>query len=278
MPSWLSFDTSAMTLKGTPVSVAKSSYTVLVKVALVSDSTVSRSITFSLYVNTKPVVKNPIADVTWRTGIILYVEIPTSTFYDADGDTLTVTVTQKPSFMFYSNNRIYGTATDTDVGHTTVIVTCSDPYSGSVVDTFTITITKNYFPVVVTQIQNQSTAKNVLYSYTIPQSYFSDANSDPLTISMDNTNYSWLSLDTSTWKLSGTPTTDYEYTVTVKVSDPYGGYITSSFQLIVGSGIPNSVRLPLNYHLGSSRQVFDINSDYLLLRKLHEGAWVESFL
>ena len=247
LPSWLSFDISALVLKGTPVSAAKNNYTILVKVALSSDSSVYRTVTFSLYVNTKPVIQNPIADVTWRTGIILYVNIPTSTFYDADGDTLTITVTQKPSFMFYSDNRIYGIPTDTDVGHSTVIVTCSDPYSGTVTETFEITITQNYYPVVVTKIPNQSIPKNVIYTYTIPQSYFSDANSDPMTISMDNTNYSWLSLDTTAWKLSGTPTADYEYTVTVKVSDPYNGYVTSSFQLIVGTGIPNIVSSIHNY-------------------------------
>ena len=242
LPSWLTFDASSFKISGYPVSVSKTSYTILVKVALNSDSTVYRTVSFSLYINTKPIVKNPIPDVSSKTGIILFVDIPVSTFYDADGDTLTVTVTQKPSFMFYSDNRIYGTPTDTDVGEHTVIVSCSDPYSGSVTNTFYITITKNYYPVVITKIPNQSIPKNTFYTYTIPQSYFSDANSDPLTISMDNTNYSWLSLDTSTWKISGTPTADYEYTVTVKVSDPYNGYVTSSFTLIVGTGIPNNVR------------------------------------
>ena len=248
LPSWLSFEASGTgnVLTGTPTSGASTTIEILFNVALNSDSSNFQQVTVPLYINTKPVVQNSIDDVISRSRVILFVDIPVSTFTDADGDTLTISVTQKPSWMVYLNDKLQGTPSSSDIGEYTINVQAMDTNDGIVVESFKIKINKNFVPVVVTRIPNQTIPKNIAYSYIIPKSYFDDANAeDTLTISIDNTNYDWLSLNVVSWELSGTPTEDNEYNVTVTVSDSYDS-LSTSFLLVTGSGAANNAPVVAN--------------------------------
>jgi hypothetical protein len=241
LPSWLSFDQTNFQLTGTPINGATSSYYLVFKVEVTADPTNFIEVNLELYVNSLPVVNNPISDVSSRSGVIMFIDVPTNTWSDPDGDAYTVTVTQKPSWMLYLNDRLQGTPDETNIGEYIVIVVWEDVHGGDVSTSFKVTINKNHVPVVVTKIPDQAVPKNVLYSYTVNKSNFRDANSDDtLQISMDNTNYSWLSLNTSTWVLSGTPTTDNEYNITITVTDNYGASVSDTFLLVTGSGLPNT--------------------------------------
>ena len=97
--------------------------------------------------NNAPTVANMIPDQTATVGTALSYAFPANTFNDADGDRLTYTATKSddtalPTWLtFTAGTRAFsGTPQAADVGTLSVKVTAADGNSGTVSDTFDITV------------------------------------------------------------------------------------------------------------------------------------------
>lgn len=94
--------------------------------------------------NHKPVVANPIADQTVSLNALFSFAVPTNIFSDADGDTLSVTVSSKPSWLNLSGTTLSGTPDFTQIGKKLLVnIKASDGNGGSKTESFKITVDNN---------------------------------------------------------------------------------------------------------------------------------------
>ena len=239
IPSWLSFNSTTRVISGTPSS--SDAGTVTYNYTATDASSSASTVQFTTYVNRKPVQAITISDQTTRITTAFSLTISSGTFTDPDGDTITYSVSNLPSWATFTtaNLSIDGTPSSTDVGSDTVTLTATETNSLSASTTFKINVTSNNFPVLSTEIPDQTAPKDVAYSYTFPNTTFTDADNDTLTYTIAN-NPSYIAFDASTRTLSGTPTEDYAYNVTITATDGFGGSVSDTFLLTLGSGIPNT--------------------------------------
>jgi hypothetical protein len=238
VPSWMTFTASTRTITGIPTSSDVG--TVNLAYTATDGTGESSTETIVLYVQRKPVVANSIPNQSVRTSATLTYTIPSNTFSDADGDTLTITMINTPSWASFTSSTqvLTGTPSDTNAGQYVATVTATDPSGASVSTTLTTTVIHNLAPIVVNEIPDQSVAIGA-YSYTFATNTFSDGNSDTLTYSASGLP-TWMAFDSSTRTLSGTSTDNWEYNITITASDGYGGSASDIFLLVIGTGIPNT--------------------------------------
>ena len=239
LPTWINFDASTRNISGIPTSSDVG--TVTVKYIATDGTGQVGSENFVISVTRKPVVDNLIPAQTIRTGQALSYTIPAATFSDGDGDVLTYSATNVPSWATFTpaTRLVAGTPTTTDAGQDVITITATDTTAASVSTPFTINVENNIEPVAVNEIPDQSIPVGVAYTYTFAANTFSDANGDAMTYTISG-NPSYLGIDSPTRTISGTPTFDFEYNITVTASDPFGGSGSDVFLLVVGSGIPNT--------------------------------------
>ena len=169
--------------------------------------------------------------------------------FSVDGDTLTYSAallsgSALPSWLSINSTTgvLSGTPENGDVGTITIKVTTTDTSDASISDTYTLTVNNsNDTPTVSTTISNSSTNEDVAYSYDT-SSHFSDADvGDTLTYSATLSNASalpsWLSIDTTTGILSGTPAnTDIgAINVTVRATDIASASISDTYTITVNN-------------------------------------------
>ncbi|EDY84021.1 Putative Ig domain family [Verrucomicrobiia bacterium DG1235] len=148
-------------------------------------------------------------------------------FSDADGDTLSYSAkladgSDLPSWLTINSTtgELSGTPTNDDVGEISVVVTASDgAYTAS--DTFNLAVENTNDAPTVSPIADQSTEENAAFSLDVSSSFADPDAGDTLTFSATladgSTLPSWLSIDSSTGVLSGTPATADIGTISVKV-------------------------------------------------------------
>ena len=219
--------------------------------------------------NSVPTVANEIPDQSATAGTAFSYQFPTTTFSDADSDTLTYAATKAddsalPTWLtFTATTRTFsGTPQTADIGTVSVKVTVSDGSGGSVSDTFDIVVnaTTNSAPTVTNEIPDQSATVGTTFSYQFPTTTFSDADSDTLTYAAtkadDSALPTWLTFTATTRTFSGTPQTADIGTVSVKVtvSDGSGGSVSDEFN-ITSSSLPT----------------FSVEPDYFLAIEEHIG-------
>lgn len=238
IPTWMTFTASTRTISGIPTSSDVGSVTL--KYTATDGTGESGSESLVLNVQRKPAVANAIPNQSLRTSETLTYTIPSNTFSDDDGDTMTITMSNVPSWATFTSSTqiITGTASSTDAGQFVTTVKATDTTGASVTTTLTIRAIHNLSPILVNEIPDQSIPLSA-YSYTFGAATFSDANGDTLTYTISG-NPSWLSIDSATRTLSGTPDINFEYNITVTASDAYGGSGSDTFLLFVGTGIPNN--------------------------------------
>jgi hypothetical protein len=197
-PSWLALDARTGNLAGTAVAGATATSNV---VLTVSDGQAQASIAFTISVtssNRAPTLGgNGAATVTVGTA---YRFTPTAT--DADGDTLTFSAAGRPAWMQLNaqTGALSGTPASGDVGSSTVTLTVSD---GKVQASMTFTVT------VVAQNRAPTLSGNGGSTVMTGRAYlFTPTAGDPdgntLTFSATG-RPAWMSLDTRTGTLTGTP-------------------------------------------------------------------------
>ncbi|MBN3237588.1 tandem-95 repeat protein [Pectobacterium versatile] len=248
LPSWLSFNPATGTFSGTPANGDVGSLTI--KVTATDGNNASVSTTFGLTVtnvNDAPVVATPIPAQSVAQDGSLSFTVPTGTFTDPDGDTLTLSATLAdgtalPAWLSFNpaTGTFSGTPANGDVGSLTIKVTATDGSSASVSTTFGLTVTNvNDAPVVATPIPAQSVAQDGSLSFTVPAGTFTDPDGDTLTLSAtlaDGTALpAWLSFNPATGTFSGTPANGDVDSLTIKVTatDGSSASVSTTFGLTV---------------------------------------------
>ena len=146
---------------------------------------------------------------------------------DSDGDTLTYSLTNKPSGMTINSSSGMISWIPSDEGYFNVTVRA---YDGELSDTqsFTITVSESNHAPVITSSPPTSPIKDEPYSYDVNAT---DSDGDTLTYSLP-TKPSGMTINSSTGMINWTPTTSGDYNATVKVSDGEL-FATQSFTIIV---------------------------------------------
>jgi hypothetical protein len=220
-PSWASFSAVSGRLSGTPSAGQVGTYSNIV--ISVSDGALSASLpAFSITVTPAPnrapsISGTPRATVTAGT---TYSFLPSAS--DPDGQTLTFSITNKPSWASFSTStgRLSGTPGDNHVGTTSgIVITVSDGTLTASLAPFSITVDAR--PNVAPTISGTpATSATVGTAYSFQPSA-NDADGQTLTYSITN-KPSWASFSTSTGRLSGTPGEDHVGTtsgIVITVSD-----------------------------------------------------------
>ena len=166
-----------------------------------------------------PVITDP-GDKTYAQGTTITAF--NITVSDADGDTLTVTVTGLPSGLSYSSTtkKVSGTvASDATVQDYTATITANDGTNTAVTETFTVTVTDASFSPAITDPGAKSYAQGA--TITAFDIETSDPDGDTLTVTVTGLP-DGLSYNATTKKVSGTVANDatvQDYTATITASD-----------------------------------------------------------
>ena len=218
--------------------------------------------------NTTPTVGDGLGDQTATEAAAFTYQFPTTSFADADGDTLTYAATLSddnplPAWLSFSSatRTFSGTPGHTDVGVSTIKVTAQDGQGAYITDTFNLTVVDvNQAPFVDQGLSGQVAIEAQAFSYQIPADAFGDPDGDALTFSAALTNGdplpAWLSFDAGTQTFSGTPadTDAGTYNIRVTVTDPIGASATADFSLETQEDVtsPNAVNVALLNDTGVS--------------------------
>jgi len=249
-PVWATFSASNGTLTGTPA--ASDVGTTAGVMISVSDGTTSASMSaFDITVTSATPINHP-PTISGTPGTTIasgtaYSFTPTAA--DADGNTLTFSITNKPSWANFttSTGRLAGTPAAANAGTTNgIVISVSDGKGGSAsLPAFNLTVTTtaptNHPPTITGTPATTVTATNA-YSFTPTAA---DADGNTLTFSITN-KPSWAAFSTSTGRLSGTPTAANVGTtsgIVISVSDGQATTSLPAFNLTVAAQTTGSATL-----------------------------------
>ena len=203
-PTWATFNVNTGALQGTPGASNVGTFSNIV--ISVSDGKASASLAaFAITVagsNTPPTISG--TPPTTATVGTQYTFTPTAA--DANGDTLTFSITNKPSWATFttSTGRLQGTPASGNVGaFAGIVISVSDGQASAQLPAFTITVSAppNRAPT-ISGTAPTAVMQGTAYTFTPTAS---DPDGDTLTFSITN-KPSWATFNTSTGRLQGTPT------------------------------------------------------------------------
>ncbi len=242
--SWLSYDPTTRTMSGTPPA---GSSTVAVNVMISDGSGGFASDSFNLSIgsvgqNLPPTIQSEVFNQTVSIGQLFSYTIPANAYFDPEGQPLTLSLVGQPAWLSFdpATRTMSGTP---PVGFTqaALSIAVSDGVNPPVLDGLIIT-RQGYFnqmPVVAAPIPDQVATVGQAFSYTIPAGTFVDPEGQPLAITVIAP-APWLSYDAATRTISGTPPAGATtLSVSVNVSDGFGGIAFDSFNLSIGSAPSN---------------------------------------
>jgi large repetitive protein len=239
LPSWLTFN--AGTFSGTPANGDVGAASITVTATDSAGASVTNTFNLSVgNVNDAPTVSNAIADQTATEDQTFTFAIPTGTFVDVDGDTLSYSVSGMPSWLTFDaqTGTFSGTPANGDVGTASITVTATDGSGATVTDAFSIAVGNvNDAPTVSNAIADQTATEDDLFSFTLPANTFADVDSgDTLTYSATGLP-SWLTFDAQTGTFNGTPANGDLGTasITVTAQDSSGTTVSDTFNIAVSN-------------------------------------------
>ena len=248
LPSWLTFNAATRTFSGRPDDAQVGTLSVVVTVSDGRGGTVSDAFDIVVTpVNDAPTVLAPIADQSATEGREYSFVVPTGTFGDVDGDTLTITATLNdgsalPSWLtFNATSRLFSGIPPAGTADLTVRVTASDGKGGMVSDSFVLTTPAgaNRAPTVQTPIPDVTGTEQVAFTFKLPAGIFTDADGDTLTktVTLENGQPlpSWLTYNAATETFTGMPDDPQVGTIAIRVtaSDGKGGVVSDTFNLTI---------------------------------------------
>ncbi|MBB1411769.1 tandem-95 repeat protein, partial [Pseudoalteromonas sp. SG44-17] len=229
-------------------------------------------------VNDVPVISgSPTVSVSEK---IVYSFAPTAT--DTEGDNLTFSISNKPSWLGFdsSTGLLSGTAGNSDVGvYSNIVISVSDGMGTASLPAFNLTVINVNDAPTIGGVPALNVDQDTSYSFTPTAS---DIDGDSLTFSISN-KPSWANFDSSTGQLSGTPSNDdvgVNNNIIISVSDGAITTALSSFNLTVKnvndaptiSGTPNTtVSEDSQYQFTPS--VRDIDGDSLSFSIINKPSW-----
>ncbi len=242
-PTWATFNVSSGVLQGTPGASNVRTFSNIV--ISVSDGKASASLAaFSITVassNTPPTISG--TPPTSATAGTAYTFTPAAS--DANGDTLTFSITNKPSWATFSSStgRLQGTPASGDVGtDANIVIGVSDGQDSAQLSTFAITVSAapNHAPT-ISGTPSTTATQGTAYSF---QASAADADSDPLTFSITN-RPTWATFNVNTGVLQGTPGASNAGTfsnIVISVSDGKASASLAAFSITVaGSNTPPTI-------------------------------------
>jgi len=235
-PAWAAFNSSTGHLSGTPDNGDAGTYS-NIKIS-VSDGSVSRGLSaFSISVNAiLPSNRAPAISGSPATSVAednAYFFQPVAS--DADGDNLTFSISTRPSWASFNTGtgRLSGTPDNNDVGfYSNIMITVNDGSASASLGPFNITVRNTNDAPVISGSPATGVDANSAYSF---QPMASDVDGDGLTFSIQN-RPSWASFNTSTGRLSGTPTDSDVLTysnIAISVSDGVAAASLGTFSIQV---------------------------------------------
>ncbi|WP_149980775.1 tandem-95 repeat protein [Pseudoalteromonas rhizosphaerae] len=229
-------------------------------------------------VNDVPVISgSPTVSVSEK---IVYSFAPTAT--DTEGDNLTFSISNKPSWLGFdsSTGLLSGTAGNSDVGvYSNIVISVSDGMDTVSLPAFSLTVINVNDAPTIGGAPTLNVDQDTLYRFTPTAS---DIDGDSLTFSISN-KPSWANFDSSTGQLSGTPSNDdvgVNNNIIISVSDGAITTALSSFNLTVKnvndaptiSGTPNTtVSEDSQYQF--TPLVRDIDGDSLSFSIINKPSW-----
>jgi hypothetical protein len=163
---------------------------------------------------------------------------PTGT--DPDNNTLTYSIANRPSWATFNTGtgRLSGTPTSSNAGtFGNILISVSDGQFSASLPAFSIAVSTNR-PPVISGTPTTSVAPGSGYSF---QPTASDPDGNSLTFSITN-RPAWATFNTSTGRLSGTPSSSHVGTtsnIVIAVSDGKATAQLPAFSITVGSGTTN---------------------------------------
>jgi hypothetical protein len=211
------------------------------------DGTLATAVFSNVSINTvgttpTPTNSPPVISGTPPTGAsvgVQYAFTPNAT--DPDGNTLTYSITNRPSWATFSTStgRLTGTPTSANIGtFSNIVIGVSDGKATAQLPPFAIAVTNvaNRAPT-ITGTPPTSVTVGTAYSF---QPTANDADGNPLTFSITNAP-AWATFSTTTGRLQGTPTASNVGTfgnIVIRVSDGQATAQLPAFSIIVNSA-PN---------------------------------------
>jgi hypothetical protein len=238
-PAWASFSAADGTLSGTPL-VANVGTFADINISVSDGQSAVALPAFSIVVtpptgNTPPVISGtPMTSVAAGTA---YAFVPTAS--DADGNTLTFSVTGLPSWASFSTTmgQISGTPPAGTTGtFSGIVISVSDGSATVSLPAFSITVTAptmNHAPT-ISGTPATTARQGTAYSF---QPSAADADSDPLTFAIAN-RPTWATFNVNTGLLTGTPGASNIGTFTnivISVSDGKASTPLPAFSITVAS-------------------------------------------
>ena len=253
MPTWAAFDNTSGKLSGTPTSADVGVFTNIT--ISVSDGQQSASIgpfqiTVAAPTPTPPKNNPPVISGSPATTIVAgqaYSFTPTAS--DPDGDTLSYTIANKPSWATFSSTtgKLNGTpSTANEKTYTAITISVSDGQATAALPAFSIAVTAppNHPPTIS---GTPPTSVVVGSAYTFKPTA-SDVDGDTLSYSIQN-RPTWATFSTTTGQLSGTPASAGTFSnIVISVSDGKASASLGAFTITVtaagggggGSGTTNT--------------------------------------
>ena len=235
-PAWATFNASTGLLQGTPGANHVRTYSNIV-IGVTDGKAAVQLPAFAIAVaaaNGAPVISGTPA--TTATVGTQYSFQPTAT--DADNNTLTFSITNRPTWATFntSNGRLLGTPTAANLGaFANIGISVSDGQVTSALPAFTITVSAppNAAPV-ISGTPATSTVVGTQYTF---QPTATDADNNALTFSITN-RPSWATFSTTTGRLQGTPAAANVGSfanIVISVSDGQASAALAAFAISVGA-------------------------------------------
>ena len=270
LPGWLAFDPDTATFSGTPENADVGSTTVTVTASDSQGASVSNSFTLNV-INTND---NPSLSLVSQTvDEDTNVSIDLNSFAtDPDvGDTLSFSVDNLPGWLTLDNDVLTGTPENGDVGDVTLNVTVTDGAGGTDQGTLLVTVVNvNDAPTVLGAIEDQTVDEGQQFSLGVGV-FFQDVDAgDTLSFNVSLSDGgplpAWLSFDSATNILSGTPGNNDLGRISVRVTatDSAGASVSDDFLLDVGNVNDPPVAMQIPPATATQDQAFalDITGDF----------------
>ena len=232
-PAWANFDSNTGTLSGTPGIADVGTTTGIVISVTDGEFTVSLD-AFSITVlefNDAPVINGTPATSVFQNDEYRF----TPTASDAEGDTLVFSISNRPSWAAFNTRTgtLRGTPVAANVGsYSDIVISVNDGQNTSTLDSFSITVVARNNAPTISGTPRTAISQSVAYSFTPTAT---DADGDSLTFSASGLP-DWLSINSATGALTGTPGADDVGTtgsIVLSVSDGTDSASLSAFTITV---------------------------------------------